>query len=523
MAQLIHELIGDMAWRTPAALALRCGEAGYDYATLADAVGQAAQALLGLGLERHARVAVFLEKREEAVLAMFGASAAGCVFVPIDPQLKPAQIVHILRDSGARVLVSSPSRLAVLDLVLDQCPALRHVLHTGTELLSMPRVAVQRWCDCLDNGTRPAHRCIESDVAGLLYVGHAGGLPKGVVVSHRNLVAGAQSLARCLGNSHQDRILALLPLCSADGLAQLTSAFASGAAAVLMNPLLVRDIPEMVARERITGLAAVPALWAQLAAIEWHGCQRLRYLTNGGGALAPTTVAELRARLPHSAVYLMHGQAEGFCSTYLAPHQLARRADSIGKALPNAEVAVVAPDGRPCAANEPGELVQRGPLVALGYWNDPAATSERFRPLRPVAGVAVAETALWSGDTVRMDEDGYIYYLGRHDDLILTAGYRVGPSEIEEVVCATGLVVEAGAVGVPHPVMGQSIVVVARARTGVDVDPAVLLAACRAKLPASLLPTRIELRGQALPRTPAGAIDRRALRSELTSQACALP
>ena len=523
MAQLIHELIGDMAWRTPAAQALRCGEAGYDYATLADAVGQATQGLLGLGLERHERVAVFLEKREEAVLSMFGAAAAGGVVVPIDPQSKPAQVEHILRDSGARVLVTSPARLAVLDLVLARCPALRQVVHTGAETLSLQGVGVQRWTDILDNGTRPAHRCIESDVAALLYVSGASGLPKGVVVSHRNLVAGAHSLARCLGNSHQDRILALLPLSSADGLAQMTSAFASGAAVVLMNPLLVRDIPDMVARERITGLAATAPLWTQLAALEWHGCQRLRYLTNGGGGLAPATVAALRARLPHSAVYLMHGQAEGFCATYLAPHQLARRANSIGKALPNAEVMVVAPDGRQCAANEPGELVQRGPLVALGYWNDPAATAERFRPLRPLGAVAVAEMALWSGDTVRMDEDGYLYYLGRRDDLILTGGHRVGPSEVEEVVCATGLVTEAGAIGVPHPVLGQGIVVVAQARAGIDIDCAVLMAACRAKLPASMLPVRIVLRDSGLPRTPDGVLDRSALRAELTAQACALP
>lgn len=513
MAQLIHELIDDSAWQTPSGLALRYADDNLDYQTLAGAVAHTGQALLDLGLERLDRVAVFMEKREEAVLAMFGAAAAGCVFVPVNPLFKPEQVLHILRDSGARVLVTTSARLESLEVVLVQCPDLRHVVHTGEEarIEGVHTAQWRGWHEC-GAGLAP-HRCIESDLAALLYTSCASGKPKGVALSHRNLVAGAGSVARYLGNNRHDRILAALPLTLDLGLAQLTTAFACGAALVLMNQLLTRDIPEMVERERITGLAAVPSLWIQLAALDWRGRHPLRYICNSGGTLPAQTVSALRERMPRTAIYLMHGVAEAFHSTYLAPDEAVRRPASIGKAVPNAEVLVLAPDGRRCAPNEPGELVQRGPLVALGYWNDAARTAASFRPLVTGGALTHGETALWTGDMARMDEEGYLYLIGRQDDTIYTAGHRVSPTEVEEVAYAGGQVIEAAAVGVPHPVLGQAIVLVAVARSGVEISGAELLAACRASLPGYMLPALAEVRA-ALPRGAAGAVDRRQLARE---------
>ncbi len=517
MAQLLHDLILDTARQTPAGLALRYADNNMDYATLAASVAACADALLGLGLQRLDRVAVWLEKREEAVLAMFGAAAAGCAFVPVNPLLKPDQVAHILRDSGARVLVTSAARLAGLELVLGRCPDLRHVIHTGADAPRLAGLEVQDWDGWLRRGgPHTPHACVETDMAALLYTSGSSGKPKGVVLSHRNLVAGAQSVAHYLGNNAHDRLLAVLPLSFDYGLSQLTSAFACGAGVVLMNQLLVRDIPEMVERERITALAAVPPLWIQLAALDWRGRHPLRYITSSGGTLPLPTVAALRERMPRTAIYLMYGLTEAFRSTYLAPEQLARRPDSIGKAVPNAEVMALAPDGRRCAPNEPGELVQRGPLVALGYWNDPVRTATCFRPLAAAPGMPLTETALWSGDTVRMDEEGYLYFIGRRDETIKTSGYRVSPTEVEEVVYATGLVSEAAAVGVPHPVLGQAIALLAVAREGCELAGAVLLAACRAKLPAYMLPALVDVRSEALPRNPNGKIDRRGIGADLS-------
>jgi acyl-CoA synthetase (AMP-forming)/AMP-acid ligase II len=267
---------------------------------------------------------------------------------------------------------------------------------------------------------------------------------------------------------------------------------------VLSSPLLTRDIVETVQAERITGLAAVPSQWIQLAALDWRGCERLRYLSNSSGILPAETVLALRARLPGAAIYLMHGSADACRSTYLAPDQAALRPGSIGKAVPGAEVLVLAPDGRRCAANEPGELVQRGELVPGGYWNEGAPEP-------------AGQPALWSGDLVRMDDDGYLYYLGRGDTLIASGGHRISPREVEDVVRATGMAAELAVLGMPHPVLGHSVVLVARAQPGGELAGSVLQAACRAKLPPYMVPAQVQIWQSVLPRDGAGAIDRAAL------------
>ena len=516
MAELIQELIGESADKRPLAEALIDGAVRLTYRQLAERVEAAAHGFAALGLERFDRVAIFLEKRHEAVVAMFGAAAAGLVFVPVNPLLKPAQVAHLLRDSSARLLVTSRARLDGLATQAGELPELRHVVVVDAEAAPLDGLTVTAWRDCLIHGHQGAlHRTIETDMAALMYTSGSSGPPKGVVLSHRNLVAGAHSVARYLGNSPADRILAVLPLSFDYGMSQLTTAFASGAAVVLMNHVLTRDIPEMIDRERITGLAAVPTLWIQLANLDWRGRHRLRYITSSGGCMPRPTLATLRAAMPRTRVYLMYGLTEAFRSTYLAPEQVDQRPDSIGKAIPNAEVLVLDPEGRACKPGEPGELVHRGPLVSLGYWNDPAQTAARFRPLPPCAGQPRADAVVWSGDTVRMDDEGYLYFICRTDEMIKTSGYRVSPTEIEDVLYATGMVGEAVALGVAHPVLGQAIAVVATPNAEGVPDSAALLAACKLRLPPYMQPALVELRPGPLPRNLNGKVDRRMLAGEL--------
>jgi acyl-CoA synthetase (AMP-forming)/AMP-acid ligase II len=220
------------------------------------------------------------------------------------------------------------------------------------------------------------------------------------------------------------------------------------------------------------------------------------------------TLARLREKLPATSVFLMYGLTEAFRSTYLPPDQVGVRPTSIGKAIPNAEILVVRPDGTPCAPGEPGELVHRGAHVTLGYWNDPEKTAVRFRPAPAQAGgLPVPELAVWSGDTVVRDEEGYLYFVGRRDEMIKTSGYRVSPTEVEEVLYATGLVAEAIALGAPHPVLGQAVVVVAVAANPSPGAVDELLAACKRELPTYMVPAHVELR-DSLPRNPNGKIDR---------------
>ena len=207
------------------------------------------------------------------------------------------------------------------------------------------------------------------------------------------------------------------------------------------------------------------------------------------------TLDLLRDKLPNTAVFLMYGLTEAFRSTFLPPSRWTVRPDSIGKAIPNAEVLVVREDGSLCAAGEPGELVHRGALVSMGYWNDHEKTAERFKPVPSrQAGLTIPELAVWSGDTVRMDEEGFLYFIGRRDEMIKTSGYRVSPTEVEEVIYATELVGEAAAIGVSHPVLGQAIVVIVTPRAGMSELREALLAACKLHLPAFMLPSRIEFR-----------------------------
>jgi len=502
---------------------LAYGKNTLQYSELHDAVTKFSGGLIGLGLQRGERVAIYLEKRFETVIASFGAPAAGGVFVPLNPLLKPEQVGYILRDCNVRVLITSPERLALLSDTLMQCHDLRHVVVLDSQDPLPPGgpIAYCRWNDLLAMPKTIGHRVIDTDVAGILYTSGSTGKPKGVVLSHRNMVAGAKSVASYLENTNDDTLLAALPLSFDAGFSQLTTAFHAGARVVLLNYLLPRDVLKAIAREKVTGLTAVPPLYIQLTQLEWPTeiTEHLRYFANTGGRMPRETLASLRRNLPKTKPYLMYGLTEAFRSTYLPPCEVDRRPDSIGKAIPNAEILVLREDGSPCAPNEPGELVHRGALVGMGYWNDPEKTAERYKPLPAhtpgrEAGLVLPEIAVFSGDTVRMDEEGYLYFIGRRDEMMKTSGYRVSPTEVEEILYATRLVGECVAFGVDHDTLGQAIQVIATPPAGNTLDTAALLTECRARMPAYMVPAGIEVREGPLPRNPNGKIDRKTLSTE---------
>ncbi|MDT3670689.1 MAG: acyl-CoA ligase (AMP-forming), exosortase A system-associated [Aromatoleum sp.] len=525
---LLHHLVTASASRNPDARAITFGSETLDYSQTARAVAAFASGLVGLGLARSERVGIFLDKRLETVTAFFGTAAAGGVFVPVNPVLKAEQVGYILRDCGVRVLVTSPERFAALKDVLPDCHDLRHVVLTGNpgELPSLPGVAIHHWNDLLDAAPAHGHRTIDSDMAAILYTSGSTGRPKGVVLSHRNMVVGAKSVAQYLENHPDDTLLAALPLSFDAGFSQLTTAFHSGARVVLLNYLLPRDVLKAVEKEKVTGLTAVPPLWIQLSQLQWPETVtgHLRYMANTGGRMPLDTLTKLRAMLPRTRPFLMYGLTEAFRATYLPPEEADRRPDSIGRAIPNSDVLVLREDGSECAPNEPGELVQRGALVALGYWNDPEKTAERFKPLPGHApgrhaGIVLPEIAVFSGDTVRRDEDGFLYFIGRRDEMIKTSGYRVSPTEVEEIIYATKLVGECAAFGTAHDTLGQTITVVATPPEGAALDVADLLAECRSRMPAYMVPARIDVREGPLPRNPNGKIDRKALALETQEKA----
>jgi len=519
MVNLVHHLIYQSANHAPDAEALSFQGQKKNYEDIANEIEQLATGFLSVGLGRNERLAVYLEKRLESVSALFAANAAGGVFVPVNPLLKPAQVSYILADCNVRILVTSTERLKLLADVLPAC----HDLHTviivdGKEdLAKIAGLNIVSWADMLSAHTllKP-NRVIDGDMAAILYTSGSTGKPNGVVLSHRNIVAGAKSVAEYLENRPDDRILSVLPLSFDYGLSQLTTAFHVGATNVLMNYLLPKDIIRTVEKENISGLAAVPPLWIQLAQLNWNKVRSLRYITNSGGAMPRTTLDQLRDALPNTQVFLMYGLTEAFRSTYLPPEEIDRHPDSIGKAIPNAEILVLREDGSHCVPGEPGELVHRGALVSMGYWNDIEKTAACFKPIiSRQNGLTIPELAVWSGDTVRMDDEGFLYFIGRRDEMIKTSGYRVSPTEIEEIIYATETVGEAVAIGVPHPVLGQAILVIATPRKGEKLEAEDLLTACKHRLPAFMLPNHIDIRESSLPRSPNGKIDRKSLFQEM--------
>jgi acyl-CoA ligase (AMP-forming) (exosortase A-associated) len=522
MFEALHDLIAFQAMQRPDNVALVDKSDQLTYRTAWQETVSLAAGLRSLGLTRNDRLAVYLEKRLETVLTFFAASAAGGVFVPVNPVLRPAQVAHIANDCDVRILVTSPERLAGLAGALADCPSLRTVIVLGDGAVpDLPGRQVVAWQEIANDPATAAtvSRPVDGDMAAILYTSGSTGHPKGVVLSHRNLLVGAESVSQYLENSASDRILSVLPLSFDAGLSQVLTAFRVGARCVLMNYLLPREVPRICAREGITGITGVPPLWFQLINLDWPeaASRSLRYFANTGGHLPRPAVMRLREIFPKAAPYLMYGLTEAFRSTYLDPREVDRRPDSIGKAIPNAEILVVREDGTPVAPGEVGELVHRGPLVSLGYWNDPERTAERFRPAPGQPdGLTLPEIAVWSGDLVRRDEEGFLYFIGRRDDMIKTSGYRVSPTEIEEVVFASGLVDEAAAIGLPHPTLGQSITLLVKPKNGSALDAEALLVVCRQQLPAYMVPQRIAERAE-LYRNPNGKIDRKRHAQELAT------
>jgi acyl-CoA ligase (AMP-forming) (exosortase A-associated) len=485
----------------PEAAALLLRDRILTFAALEARVARLAGWLRGQLPEAGERVATWAAKGELACAMPLAAARAGLVHVPVNPLLKRAQVAHIVADSGARLLVGTPARLATLEPgdVPEGCITVAEdvALDGSNDAITLP-----------PSGADPG------SLAAILYTSGSTGLPKGVMLSHANLWLGAESVASYLALEPADRVLAVLPLSFDYGQSQLLSTWYAGAAAAPLDYLTPRDVLKAVERHAITTIGAVPPLWVQLAELDWPAetAAHLTRLTNSGGALTPDLVRRLRALFPAARLFAMYGLTEAFRSTYLDPALIDSHPTAMGKAIPHAEVLVIGDDGEVAADGEEGELVHAGPLVAQGYWRDPARTAERFRAA-PRAS-ACGGTAVWSGDRVRREADGLLYFAGRRDAMIKSAGNRISPQEIEGAALATGLVAEAVALGVADERLGQAVHLVVRAAPGQNDAPEALAEVLRRDLPNFMQPRTIHWRA-VLPLGPNGKIDRNALVSEL--------
>jgi acyl-CoA ligase (AMP-forming) (exosortase A-associated) len=441
-----------------------------------------------------ARVASWVAKGEMACLLPLAAARAGLVHVPINPLLKRAQAAHIVADSGSSLLIATPARLTTLEPgdVPEGCTVIAE--DAVVELVASM------------NHSLPPSSADPDALAALLYTSGSTGRPKGVMLSHANMWLGAVSVAHYLGLADDDVTLAVLPLSFDYGQNQLLSTWYAGGSVVPLDYLTPRDVIKACGRHGVTSLAAVPPLWVQLVEQDWPGdaVASIRRLTNSGGALTLELVRKLRTIIPDAKLFPMYGLTEAFRSTYLDPALVDSHPTSMGTAIPFAEILVVGERGDVTTAGEEGELVHCGPLVAQGYWRDAARTAERFRPA-PAAS-EYGGTAVWSGDRVKRDVDGLLYFVGRRDAMIKSAGNRISPQEIEEAALATGFVAEAVALGVPDTRLGQAVHLIVRGSGDEDA----LRAALKRELPNFMQPQAIRW-VEHMPLNPNGKIDRAAL------------
>ncbi|HWK51002.1 MAG TPA: acyl-CoA ligase (AMP-forming), exosortase A system-associated [Steroidobacter sp.] len=512
---LLHDLFDATAERFPNNEAVRSRGNTITYADLQRRSHSLAGALRSQGVKRGDRVAVYLQNRAIVIETALACSRLGAIFVPVNPLLKARQLEYVLNDAGASALIASQTAAVLVEDSIPRCPTISTVVwcdaaRAGTDAL--------RYDQLIAGAARVASPAIENDPAALLYTSGSTGRPKGVIVSHRNLVAGALTVSSYLKNTSSDRVLVALPLSFDYGLSQVTTAFAVGACAVLTNFSLPAALLQEMVSERITALAGVPTMWMHLATAEWPAAvvKSLRYITNSGGALPVSVIKNLQSRLPTTQVFCMYGLTEAFRSTYLEPAQLEQHLGSIGKAIPGQEILVLNAEGNECEPGEVGELVHRGSLVTLGYWNDPQLTQQRFKPLpRRLSQLTRDEIAVWSGDLVKTDAEGFIYFIGRRDNLIKSSGYRISPGEIEEVIAELPMIVESAVVGLPDDGLGQRVVVavVVAPNAPADISERVRQH-CRMQLPAYMVPAEVHVMSQ-LPRNANGKCDRGALAATL--------
>jgi acyl-CoA ligase (AMP-forming) (exosortase A-associated) len=515
---LIHHMLRANAEKLPEKEAVVHGSKRLSYAQVAQQTKGLAVGLREAGVCRGDRVGIYLEASIPQVVSIFGISEAGGAYVPINSLLFADQVGHIVKDCEMKGLITTPARLATLTEVLEQIPSLEFVILTNEGKAPKTKLPIHSFEEftCSSASKRWREDSIGKDLAAILYTSGSTGKPKGVMLSHANIMAGATIVSTYLSITAKDRILACLPFSFDAGMNQLTTAFQQGGTIVLINFTFAREIVQILVKEKITGLAGVPTLWSLLAqpnsTLQRQPPSELRYITNTGGAMPQSVLAVLRQALPTTQIFLMYGLTEAFRSSYLPPEELNRRPTSMGKAIPDTEILVLHEDGTLCKPGEIGELVHRGPTVSLGYWGRPEDTDRVLKPhplLPPQMGGC--ERVCYSGDLVKMDEDGFLYYIGRRDTMIKSSGFRISPTEVEDCLLQSDKIRLAAVIGIPDEALGETIKAFCVLRNGENVEADWLIAYCGEKLPRYMVPKTIEFLDE-MPKTTQCKVDYPALR-----------
>jgi amino acid adenylation domain-containing protein len=507
----LETFLEQSAGRFPDKTFLVCGADRWSFAAIEAAANRLAHGLLAEGVERGDRVAVFLENSSEAVVAIFAILKAGAVFMMVNPTTKADKLKYMLNNSRAKALIAPGRKLARHGDLWRETPHLARLVTTGATAGDLPAggPACVEFQELLARHTAqadpPRKRAIDIDLAALIYTSGSTGNPKGVMLTHLNMVSAATSITTYLENTADDIVLNVLPLAFDYGLYQVLMAARFGGTVVLERSF---TYPEAVLRrvvsEGVTGLPLVPTMSAILLQMDLtrYDWSRLRYITNTAAALPTEHILKLRRLLPHARLYSMYGLTECKRVSYLPPEQLDRRPNSVGRGMPNEEVYVVDDEGRRVGAGVVGELVVRGANVMRGYWELPEETAKRLKP-----GPLPGEMVLYTGDLFRTDAEGYLYFVGRKDDIIKSRGEKVSPREIENVLYSHPEIAEAAVIGVPDEILGQAVKAIVALRSGSALGEPEVLRYCAERLEDFMVPKYVEIL-DVMPKTANGKIDK---------------
>jgi long-chain acyl-CoA synthetase len=518
----VEQFLEKNAGRFPDKTALVCGTERLSYRELDRLSSRFANALVAHGVRRGDRVVVCLDNSSEAVISIFAVLKAGAVFVMLDHTMKSERLHYILNDCGATALVLPAEKISSVQDSLEASPQLQTVYLANAKAAVPPGAHTQYFSlnDVLHGSefsdVAPPKKCIDADLAALIYTSGTTGHPKGVMLTHANMFAAAESVISYLRNNSDDVILSALRLSYSYGLYQMLTAFLVGGTILLERSLAYPHLLlEKMKKEGVTAFPLVPTIAAVLLQydLKKYDLSSLRYITSAGAALPHQHARKLQEFLPHVQIFVMYGQTECKRISYLPPDQLEKRPDSVGIAIPNEEVYIVDEVGCRVGPGVVGELVVRGSHVMKGYWGLPEESAKALRP-GPVPG----EKVLYTGDLFKMDEQGYLYFVSRRDDIIKTRGEKVSPKEIEDVLYSIEGVLEAAVVGVPDEVLGQSIKAVVTLCEGVEMSKQEILRHCARRLEDFKIPHQVEFRAT-LPKTANGKISRKELQSPVESQA----
>ncbi len=507
--QLVHDFLAGSARRFPDKPALICEETVHSFAQLDRASDQLAVELQRRGIARGDRVAIFMENSAELVAAVFGVLKAGAVFVIVNPTTKAKKLAYLLNDCSARALMSQPSLARTVAEVAPQAPSLIVLLWSDAP----PEIAPpgRAFPDILTGPHVPPTdpHLIDIDLATIIYTSGSTGAAKGVMLTHHNMVNTTWAISSYLENAPDDVVICVLPLSFDYGLYQVLTGARVGFTVVLERSFAYPyQILKRMEQRRVTGLPGVPTIFATLlqsAPFEGLDLAALRYISNTAAAFPPAHIRRLQQVFPHARIYSMYGLTECTRVSYLDPARLGDKINSVGKALPNAETYIVDEDGKRVGPGVIGELVIRGANVMRGYWGKPEATAERLR-----AGPIPGEKVLYSGDLFYMDEQGFLYFVGRKDDVFKCKGEKISPKEIEAVLYELDAVAEAAVIGVEDPLDGHAIKALVVPRAGCTLTEQQLRQHCRAHLENYMLPKFVVL-CDALPKTDSGKIKKTAV------------